>query len=243
MMANLAVSPILLETRDFQTGDPGARAASCSSSAPTCSTWPACMDMVVHYIIEHHGERIAPGDMWLCNDPLDRHRPPARRQPALPGLHRRRAVLLGRQHRPPERRRRHPPRLVLPERRGHLLRPAVLPAVPDRQGRQDRPRDRGALPPLLAHPGEPLARPAGHVAGNHAARARIARLVEKYGKEMVKGVMRGVLDASQSRLRSGARCTIPDGTYSERLIQEVAVHRRPRHLPGADPRAQAAANG
>ncbi|HEX6229446.1 MAG TPA: hydantoinase B/oxoprolinase family protein, partial [Solirubrobacterales bacterium] len=60
-------------------------------------------------------------------------------------------------------------------------------------------------------------------AGNHAARARILTMVEKYGKEVVKGVMRRALDASQ-RAFEQALDTIPDGVYSERLIQEVSMN-------------------
>jgi len=27
------------------------------------------MDYVIAYVMEHHGEDIADGDMWMCNDP------------------------------------------------------------------------------------------------------------------------------------------------------------------------------
>ena len=60
------------------------------------------------------------------------------------------------------------------------------------------------------------------IAGNRAAATRIRGLVEKYGKAVVKGVMRRVLDASQ-RAFEEALDTIPDGVYSERLIQEVSM--------------------
>ena len=59
------------------------------------------------------------------------------------------------------------------------------------------------------------------IAGNNAARSRILGLVDKYGKAVVKGVMRRALDASQ-RAFEQALDTIPDGVYSDRLIQEVA---------------------
>jgi len=39
------------------------------------------------------------------------------------------------------------------------------------------------------------------VAGNHAARERILRMIDRYGKDTVKAVMRGVLDASQSSFK------------------------------------------
>ena len=62
-------------------------------------------------------------------------------------------------------------------------------------------------------------------------------LADKYGKAVVKGVMRRILDASQ-RAFEEALDTIPDGTYSRAPVQEVSMHRRPRHLPGADHRAK-----
>ena len=60
------------------------------------------------------------------------------------------------------------------------------------------------------------------IAGNRAAATRIRGLVDKYGKAVVKGVMRRILDASQ-RAFEEALDTIPDGMYSERLIQEVSM--------------------
>ena len=126
--------------------------------------------------------------------PDHRHRAPARRRPDVPGLRRRRGLLLGRQHLPPERHRRHRPRLVLPERRGRLLGPA-------RRSRRSRSwRTTRSSPTwrrstaVLAHAGEPAPRPArddrrqprrrhadprarrqvrqGRRQGRHAARAR-----------------------------------------------------------------------
>ena len=47
-------------------------------------------------------------------------------------------------------------------------------------------------------------------------------MVERYGPSTVKGVMNGLLDASQSSFTE-LLSTIPDGTWSERCYQEVAV--------------------
>jgi N-methylhydantoinase B len=60
------------------------------------------------------------------------------------------------------------------------------------------------------------------IAGNHAAATRIRALVDRYGKDVVKGVMRRILDASQ-RAFEEALDTIPDGVYSERLFNEVSM--------------------
>ena len=87
IITNLAVSPITLETRDFQTaiitGD-----GEILFFGPYLQYLAGFMDMVSKFIVETRGADIAPGDMWLVQRPVDRYRPPARRQPDVPGLHR-----------------------------------------------------------------------------------------------------------------------------------------------------------
>jgi N-methylhydantoinase B len=60
------------------------------------------------------------------------------------------------------------------------------------------------------------------VAGNSAARSYVLALIDKYGSATVKGVMNGIMDASQAAFRS-TLATIPDGQWSERCYQEVAL--------------------
>src|SRR3954454_5681567 len=60
------------------------------------------------------------------------------------------------------------------------------------------------------------------VTANEATRRRILSLVERYGDDVVKGVMRRVLDAGESRLRERLR-SIPDGRWSHRAYTESAL--------------------
>jgi len=60
------------------------------------------------------------------------------------------------------------------------------------------------------------------IGGNETTRARILGLVERYGADVVKAVMRGTMDGAEAlfveRLQS-----IPDGTWSHRAFTEAAV--------------------
>ena len=221
VLANLAVSPIILETRDFQTAIL-AENGELLFFGPYLQYLGGFMDMVVHYIIEHHGERIAPGDMWLVNDPWigTAHQPDVNVMcpvfvddelfcwvannahqndvgGSLPGS-------------------------FCPNAEDIYFDPACI--TPIRIVKEDRIdpelealyRRQSRTPVSLALDLR------ASVAGNHAARERILRLVDKYGKETVKGVMRGVLDASQSSFKE-LLSTIPDGEWAERCYQEVAV--------------------
>jgi N-methylhydantoinase B len=221
VLANLAVSPIVLETRDFQTAilSEDGELLFCG---PYLQYLAAIMDNVVHYIIEHHGERIAPGDMWLVNDPWigTAHQPDVNLVcpvfvdgelfcwvgnnahqndvgGTLPGSFCPNAQDI--YYDPPC----FPPMRIVKDDR-------IDPEIEALYKRQSRTPESLALD-LRAS-----------VAGNHAARERVVRMVEKYGKETVKGVMRGVLDASQSSF-SELLSTIPDGEWRERCYQEVAL--------------------
>jgi N-methylhydantoinase B len=221
VMANLAVSPILLETRDFQTAILG-ESGELVFSGPYLQYLACVMDNVVHYIIEHHGERIRPGDMWIVNDPWigTAHQPDVNLVcpvfvdgelfcwvgnnahqndvgGTLPGSFCPNAQDIY-----------FDPMCMTPMR--IVKDDAIDPEVEALYRRQSRTPVSLALD-LRAS-----------VAGNHAARERILRLVERYGKDTVKAVMRGVLDASQSSFKE-LLATIPDGEWRERCYQEVAV--------------------
>ncbi|WP_067650496.1 hydantoinase B/oxoprolinase family protein [Nocardia harenae] len=60
------------------------------------------------------------------------------------------------------------------------------------------------------------------IAANTATKAKILALVERYGADVVKGVMHRTLDAGE-RLLSRRLATIPDGTWSHRGFTEAAV--------------------
>ena len=66
---NLAVSQITVEIRDFQpcilTED-----AELLYFGPCLQYMSGMLDMMTRYILEHRGERVRDGDMWLCNDPI-----------------------------------------------------------------------------------------------------------------------------------------------------------------------------
>ncbi len=221
VLSNLAVSPILLETRDFQTAILSER-GELLFFGPYLQYLGGFMDMVVHYIIEHHGDRVRPGDMWLVNDPWigTAHQPDVNVMcpvfvddelfcwvannahqndvgGSLPGS-------------------------FCPNAEDIYFDPICIPPVRIVKDDKIDPeiealyRRQSRTPIALALDLR------ASVAGNHAARERILRLVAKYGKETVKGVMRGVLDASQSSFKE-LLGTIPDGEWAERCYQEVAV--------------------
>ena len=221
IMANLAVSPILLETRDFQTAILG-ESGEVVFSGPYLQYLACVMDNVVHYIIEHHGERIRPGDMWLVNDPWigTAHQPDVNLLcpvfvddelfcwvgnnahqndvgGSLPGS-------------------------FCPNAQDIYFDPACI--TPVRIVKEDRidPEIEALYRRQSRTPISLALDLRASVAGNHTARERILRLVDRYGKDTVKAVMRGVLSASQSAFKS-LLSTIPDGEWRERCYQEVAV--------------------
>jgi N-methylhydantoinase B len=221
VIENLAVSPIAVEIRDFQTCILTHR-GEILYFGPYLQYMSGQLDLMVKYLIEHRGARIADGDMWLCNDPI-----------------------VGTAHQPDV-------CLMCPifvdgsvfcwvanvvhqNDIGGIVPGSFCPNAPDVFS------DPPCFPPMRIVRGgevdqdlEELYRRCSRtptnlsldlratIAGNHAARSRILSLVESYGKKVVKGVMNRVLDASQRAFET-AMATIPDGRYTERLIQEVAM--------------------
>jgi N-methylhydantoinase B len=221
IIANLSVSPISLETRDFQTAIITAD-GEVLFFGPYLQYLAGFMDMVVKFIIERRGEDIRPGDMWLVNDPW-----------------------VGTAHQPDV-------NLMCPVfRDGELFcwvannvhqndiggtvpgsfctnaqdiyyDPVVIPPVRIVRGDKIDPdieafyRRQSRTPINLALDLRAC------IAGNNAARQRILHMTERYGASTVKGVMNGVLDASQAAF-GDILDTIPDGEWSERCYHEVAV--------------------
>jgi N-methylhydantoinase B len=60
------------------------------------------------------------------------------------------------------------------------------------------------------------------IAANEASRKRVSELVDRYGADVVKGVMRGTLDAGEKLLADRLK-SIPDGRWSQRFYSEGAV--------------------
>ena len=221
IVANLAVSPIAMETRDFQTAIISAQ-GEILFFGPYLQYLAGFMDMVVKYIVEQRGSDIRPGDMWLVNDPWigTAHQPDVNllcpvfvddklfcwvannvHQNDIGGT---------------------VPGSFCTNAQDIYFDPVVIP--PCRIVRDDKIerdiedfyRRQSRTPINLALDLRAC------VAGNNAAKARILGMVERYGPSTVKGVMNGLLDASQSSFTE-LLSTIPDGTWSERAYQEVAV--------------------
>jgi N-methylhydantoinase B len=221
VIENLAVSPIAVEIRDFQpcimTED-----AELLYFGPCLQYMSGMLDMMTRYILEHRGERVIDGDMWLCNDPIigTAHQPDVGlmcpvfidgevfcwvanicHQNDIGGT---------------------VPGSFCPNAMDAFWDPPSFPPfkiVED--GRIVS--DMEALYRRCSRTPENLSLDLrATIAGNHAAATRIKALADKYGKDVVKGVMRRILDASQ-RAFEEALDTIPDGVYSERLFNEVSM--------------------
>ena len=59
------------------------------------------------------------------------------------------------------------------------------------------------------------------IAGNHTAKKRITQLIERYGADVVKGVMRKIIDNAEAAFLA-KMAKLPDGTWRERSYVEVA---------------------
>jgi N-methylhydantoinase B len=221
VIENLAVSPITVEIRDFQPCIL-AEDAELLYFGPCLQYMSGMLDVMTRYVLEKRGQRTKDGDMWLCNDPIvgTAHQPDVGLMcpvfvdgelfcwvaniahqndigGTVPGSFCPNAVDAFWD--PPS----YPPFKIVEHDR-------IVEDMEELYRRCSRTPENLSLD-LRAT-----------IAGNHAARARIIALVDKYGKDVVKGVMKRVLDASQ-RAFEEALDTIPDGIYSERLIQEVAL--------------------
>jgi N-methylhydantoinase B len=221
VIENLAVSPIAVEIRDFQPCIL-TETAELLYFGPCLQYMSGSLDTMTRYVMENRGERVADGDMWLCNDPI-----------------------VGTAHQPDV-------GLMCPVFiddelfcwvSNMLHQNDIGGTVPGSfcPNAADTFWDPPSFPPFkivehneIVADMESLYRRCSRtpenlsldlracVAGNHAARKRIIGLTEKYGKEVVKGVMRRVLDASQ-RAFEQVLDSIPDGVYSEKLIQEASM--------------------
>jgi N-methylhydantoinase B len=220
VIENLAVSQITVEIRDFQpcilTED-----AELLYFGPCLQYMSGMLDMMTRYVLENRGERVRDGDMWLCNDPIigTAHQPDVglicpvfvggelfcwvaniAHQNDIGGT---------------------VPGSFCPNAEDAFWDPPSFPPFKIVEDGQIVP-DMEALYRRCSRTPENLSLDLrATIAGNNAARARILALVDKYGAEVVKGVMHRALDASR-RAFERALDTIPDGVYSERLLQEVA---------------------
>jgi len=234
VLENLAVSTIVLETRDLSTAilTETGEILAFGSGVSDMAGW---FDLVAKYLIEHKGERLAPGDIWLVNDPWIGavHQPDVTL--AAPLFHEGELFcwLVNAAHQndvggtvpgsfcPNAQDIYYDPPLFPPCR--IVIDGAINEDVETIYQRQSR------TPVIL---GLDLR---AAIAGIDAARQRIESLVRRYGDETVKAVMQRMLAVSEESFRASLR-TLPDGTWSERAYNEVAVsgergtHRWELHL-------------
>ncbi|WP_041089719.1 hydantoinase B/oxoprolinase family protein [Jeotgalibacillus soli] len=223
IVENLAVSPITLETRDFQTAI-FTEDAEILFFGPYLQYFGGMLDVMIKYVIEKRGEEpgIHDGDVFMQNDPWvgTAHQPdvgifaPVYWEGEIfcwvanclhqndvggttPG-----SFCPGAKdifHDPPV----FPPMRIVKEGKLDIEIEAAF-------RRQSRTPVNVALDLRAA------------IAACHASKTRILGLIIKYGPETVKGVMKKILDTSENALLERLQ-TIPDGTWKERAYQEVAV--------------------
>ncbi|PLT32096.1 hydantoinase B/oxoprolinase family protein [Bacillus sp. V5-8f] len=222
VIENLAVSPITLETRDFQTSL-HTEEGDIILFGPYLQYFSGAMDLMIQYVLEHRGEKgINEGDMFLQNDPWIG----APHQPdvgicapvvwegkvfcwvsnvmhqndiggIMPGSFCQNAPDVFSD--PPS----FPPMKIVKEGK-------IDPELEAIYLRASRTPNNLALDLRAA------------IAGCHASQARILEMLKKYGPEKVKGAMRKMMNASKSAFMDFMK-SIPDGTWSERVYQEVAL--------------------
>ncbi len=222
VIENLAVSPITLETRDFQTSL-HTEEGDIILFGPYLQYFSGAMDLMIQYILEHRGERgINEGDMFLQNDPWIG----APHQPdvgvcapviwegkvfcwvtnvmhqndiggVMPGSFCQNAPDVFWD--PPS----FPPMKIVKDGE-------IDPELEAIYLRASRTPNNLALDLRAA------------IAGCHASQNRILEMLKKYGPKKVKGVMQKMMQAGEAAYMDRLK-SIPDGTWSERVYQEVSL--------------------
>ncbi|WP_141334702.1 hydantoinase B/oxoprolinase family protein [Paenibacillus sp. tmac-D7] len=223
IVENLAVSPITLETRDFQTAI-FTEDAEILFFGPYLQYFGGMLDVMIKYVIEKRGEEpgIHDGDVFLQNDPWvgTAHQPDVGifapvfwegqifcwvanclHQNDVGGT---------------------TPGSFCPNAQDIYFDPPVFPPVRIvKEGKLDIEIE-AAFRRQSRTPVNVALDLRAAIAACHASRARILGLIKKYGSKTVKGVMKKVLNTSEKALLDRLS-TIPDGTWKERAYQEVAV--------------------
>ena len=154
--------------------------------------------------MENHGERIADGDMWICNDPIigTAHQPDvnlicpvfvdgelfcwvanASHKNDVGGT---------------------VPGSFCPNAQDAFFDPPCFPPFRIVEGNQIVPEMEALYRRCSRTPDNLSLDLRATIAGNHAARARMLSLVDKYGSRVVKGVMRRAARRQPAGVRSGA---------------------------------------
>lgn len=220
---NLAVSPITLETRDFQTGILTEN-AEFVFFGPYLQYFAGTMDLIANWILENRGvdPGIEPGDIFLHNDPWvgTPHQPDvALMAPVFHDgqlfswvsnlMHQNDVggTVAG---------------SFCPNAEDTWWDPPLFPPmkiVSDGEidtEKEDIYRRQSRTPRQLS-----MDLRAG-IAGINSARDRLKSLIDQYGPEAVKGTMRGLIDSGEESFQD-ILGKIPDGTWSERVYQERAI--------------------
>lgn len=217
---NLAISPITVETRDFQTAA-FTETGEFTFFGPYIQYFGGIMDLDIKWILENQGENpgINEGDMFLTNDPwigVGHQADVALVTPifhdgeifswAVTIMHQNDVggTVAG---------------SFCPNAEDVYWEPPIFPPmkiVEDGEVSADREavyRRQSRTPTNLAMDLRAA------IAANNRQKERTHELIEKYGADTVKGVMRGVIDDGR---RSGEELLskIPDGTWRERIYNE-----------------------
>jgi N-methylhydantoinase B len=227
LLQRLCVSPIVMLTRDFQTSIL-TEVGDLVFLGPNLQYFSNSHSLSIKYVLEHRAEAvgIAPGDMFLSNDPFvgAPHQPDtALLAPVFVGeelfcwvantLHY--ADVGG-----------STPGSFCIDAADTWAEPLSWPPV--KLIERDRLREDVAA--LFARqsrlPGALQMDMRAAIAGNQVTRARVLGLLERYGADTVKAVMLGTMDAAEALFAERLR-SIPDGTFSQRGFAEAA-------LPGDD---------
>ncbi|WP_227134717.1 hydantoinase B/oxoprolinase family protein [Halorubellus salinus] len=220
---NLAVSPIALITRDFQTGIL-TESAEFVFFGQYLQYFSGTMDIFTKWIMENRAEDpgIEPGDMFLHNDPTvgTPHQPDVAL--VAPVFHEEKVFAwvsnlihqndVGGTV----------PGSFCPNAVDTYWDPPSIPPIKIVEGgeisteKEDLYRRQSRTPQNLS-----MDLRAG-IAANERAKGRIEELIEKYGATTVKGVMRRLNDSGQESIKE-TLSKIPDGTWRERAYQERSM--------------------
>lgn len=220
---NLSVSPITLETRDFQTGLLTEN-AEFVFFGPYLQYFAGTMDLIANWIMENRGEEpgINEGDIFLHNDPWvgTPHQPDVALM--APVFHEGKifcwvsnlihqndvgGTVAG---------------SFCPNAQDVFWDPPLFPPMKIVDG-GDIVEEKEAIYRRQSRTPQQLSMDlrAG-IAGINSSRNRVTSLIDEYSAETVKGTMRQLIDSGERSFQD-ILSDIPDGTWRERVYQERAI--------------------
>jgi N-methylhydantoinase B len=221
---NLAVSPITLETRDFQTGILTEN-AEFVFFGPYLQYFAGTMDLIANWILENRGSDpgLNEGDIFLHNDCWvgTPHQPDVALM--APVFHEGKLFCWV-------------SNLMHQNDIGGTVAGSFCPNAQDiywdppqfppmkivDQGEIDKEKEdvyrrQSRTPRQLS-----MDLRAG-IAGINTARERVKDLIDQYGAKATKGTMRALIDTGERSFKDDILSKIPDGTWRERVYQERAI--------------------